>query len=156
MNTRYTHTPGTPKKCAEIVIAPASDNLDTGTYEPVLRYRHTYACIKGISGTHVPVSCICMGFFLLGFFFGFFLGYFFGFFLGYFFGFFFGFFLGFLFLGFFLGECDDLRITSPNAYFRCGIPRLGRGASPCFSEKVLCVSNWGRVACRTAGCNVLL
>ena len=38
----------------------------------------------------------------------------------------------------FTGECDDLRITSPNAYFRCGIPRLGRGASPCFNEKVLC------------------
>ena len=44
----------------------------------------------------------------------------------------------FFFLGFFFGEFDDLRITSLNAYFRCGIPRLVRGASPCFSEKVLC------------------
>ena len=33
---------------------------------------------------------------------------------------------------------QDLRVTSPNAYFRWGIPRLGRGASPCFSEKVPC------------------
>ena len=57
-------------------------------------------------------------------------------------GFFSGFFNGFFWLFFFkvfvFGEFDDLRITSPNAYFRCGIPRLGRGASPCFSENVLC------------------
>ena len=43
-----------------------------------------------------------------------------------------------VFLGFFFGEFDDIRITSPNAYFLCGIPRLGRGAFICFSEKVLC------------------
>ena len=103
-----------------------------------IRYRHTlgtpkkWACIVIMPASDIRYRQICAcivyvyGFFFFGFFFRVFLG------------FFFGFFLDFFFWGLFFGERDDLRITSPNAYFRCGIPRLGRGASPCFSEKVLC------------------
>ena len=43
VNTRYRHTLGTPKKSACIVIVPASDNRDTGTYMPVLRESQIFA-----------------------------------------------------------------------------------------------------------------
>ena len=55
VNTRYRHTPGTSRKCARIVIVSLSDNRDTGTYEPVSRYRHI--CGEG----EREAKCDCEG-----------------------------------------------------------------------------------------------
>ena len=95
VNIRYRHTPGTPKKCACILIVLASDNSIQANM-----------CLYRDTGIYVPVSkeaqIFLSEFEFLGFFFRVFLM---------------GFFGVFFFEGFFLGEFDDLRITSPNAYF---------------------------------------
>ena len=76
-NTRYRHTLKTPKKCACIVIIPASDNRDTGIYVPVSRESQIFALRIRVFGVFFSGF---LGFFFLGFFFGFLLGFFFGFF----------------------------------------------------------------------------